>query len=145
MLQHPRTGSQRTASATRLHHIRHRPAFVQSSSGHCCKASCLGPSHTGGDSRHGGKCRRQATVQAERQIHATNVCIRTPSNTHTEQFSVCCSTYGKVSRHEGKSSKWFHPASLPMETVIWCFAAGVHVAMLEKAEKAHKRRRTVWS
>ena len=82
MLQHPRTGSQRTASATRLHHIRHRPALVQSSSGHRCKASCLGPSHTGGDSRHGGKCRRQATVQAERQIHATNVCIRTPSNTH---------------------------------------------------------------
>ena len=39
-------------------------------------AMSSGPSHTGGDSRHGGKRRRHATAQAERQIHATNVCPR---------------------------------------------------------------------
>ena len=33
----------------------------------------LGLSHTGGDSKYGGKRRRWATAQAERQIHATNV------------------------------------------------------------------------
>ena len=36
-----------------------------------------GPSHTGGDSRYGGKRRRQASAQAERQMHATNVCTCT--------------------------------------------------------------------
>ena len=42
----------------------------------------------------------QVTAQAERQIHATNICTCTQAtcNTHTEQFCVCCSIYGKVSR-----------------------------------------------
>ena len=38
-----------------------------------------GLSHTDGESRCGGKRRRRATAQAERQIHATNVCTRTPA------------------------------------------------------------------
>ena len=70
------------------------------------------------------------------------------SNTHmhTQQFSVRCSIYGKVSRREDKSSKWLHPASLPIKTIIWCsFADGVKAATLESEEKANKRRRTLWN
>ena len=64
------------------------------------------PNATGGDSRYGGKRRRQATAQAERQIHAASVCTRTQA-THTQQFSVRSSMYGKVSRREDKSSNGF--------------------------------------
>ena len=53
-----------------------------------------------------------------------------------------CSIHGKVSRREDKSSKWLHPASLPIEAIIWCcFAAGVDAAMLESEEKAHKKKK----
>ena len=89
------------------------------------------PLHTVGDSRYGDKRRRQASAQAERQIHATNVCTRTLA-THTQQFS--------------KSSKWLHPASLSLKTIICnCFAVGIYVAMLKSEEKVGKRRGTVWS
>ena len=68
------------------------------------------------------------------------------SKTHTEQLSARCSLYGKVSRREDKSSKWLHPASLPIKTVIWCcFAAGADAATLESEEKANKRRGTFWN
>ena len=52
-----------------------------------------GPSHSGGDSRYGGKRRRQASAQAERQMHATNVRTRTLA-THAHQFSMRCSIHG---------------------------------------------------
>ena len=101
--------------------------------------------HIGGDSRYGGKPRCQATAQAERQIHATNVCTRTLA-THVHSSRARCSIYGKASTREDKSSKWLHPASPPIKTIIWCcFAAGVDAVMLRSEEKANKRRRTVWS
>ena len=60
-------------------------------------------------------------------------------HTHTELFSMRCSIYCKVERRENKSSEWLHPASPPIETIIWCcFAAGVDAAMLESEEKAQK-------
>ena len=44
--------------------------------------------------------------------------------------------YGKVSRRESESYTWLHPASLPMRTIIlYCFAAGIDVALLENDEK----------
>ena len=85
--------------------------------------------------------RRQASAQAEQQMHATDVCTRTLA-THTQLFSVRCSIYGKVSRRDGRSSEWLHPVSLPMKTIIWCcFAADVDVAMLGSEEEAGKRGR----
>ena len=108
---------------------------------------CLSFSHTGGDSRYGGKRRRQATAQAERQIHAINVCTRTLT-THVHSSSARAVPYrAKVSTREDKSSKWFHSASPPNETIVlWCFAAGVDAVMLRsEEEKANKRGRTVWS
>ena len=45
----------------------------------------------------------------------------------------------QISRRENKSSKWLHPASLPIETIIcWCFAVGVDAATLESEEKPTK-------
>ena len=105
----------------------------------------LGLSHTGGDSRYGGKRQRQATAQAERQIHATNVCTRTLA-TRTQQFSACWSIYGKSSTREDKSSKWLHPANPPIMTILWCcFAAGVDAGLLRSVRKGQQKRRTVWS
>ena len=91
-----------------------------------------GLSHNGVDLTYGGKRRRQATAQAERQMHATDVCKRT----HKLQLSARCSVYGEVSRREDKSSKWLQPASLPKKTIIWCcFAAGVDTAMYQGQQK----------
>ena len=101
-------------------------------------AVALGPSHTGSNSRYGNKYRHQATVQAERQIHTTNLCIRTQA-THA---AVPCVPFhlGKVSRCEGKLSTFLHPASLPMKKMIilCCFAAGVDIAMLEMKKRPMK-------
>ena len=103
------------------------------------KPSLYGPSHTGGDSRYSGKCQRQVSVQAERQIHATHTYNDTLA-THKEQFSVHCSILSKVLRCESKSSKLLHPVSLLMKVIIWCcFADGAGVAMLKSEEKASKR------
>ena len=50
--------------------------------------------------------------------------------------------YGKVSRREDKSVKWLHPASRPMEKIIWCsFAAGVDVEENVHKKKKKKRKR----
>ena len=54
----------------------------------------FGLSQTGGHSRYSGKHLCQATVQAGWQIQATNVCTHTLA-THTQQFSLRCSIYGK--------------------------------------------------
>ena len=49
--------------------------------------------------------------------------------------------YGKASTREDKASKWLHPASPPIKTIIWCyFAAGVDAVMLRSEEKANKRK-----
>ena len=92
-----------------------------------------------------------ASVGAKRQRKQSNRYTRPTyalvHEQHTHSSSACSVPYyGKVLRREGKSWKWLHQASLPMRTIIWCyFAAGVHVAMLEGEEKAHKRRRTILS
>ena len=91
--------------------------------------------------RHASK---PSVSTGEPQI-ATDVCTRTLA-TYTRQLNVRCAILGKLSRHESKSSKRLHPASLPMKTTIWCcFAAGVDVAMLESEVKACERRVMVWS
>ena len=67
------------------------------------------------------------------------------SNTRTQQFSGRCAIYGKASTREEKSSKWLHPVSSPIKTIIWCScAAGVDAVMLRSVEKANESRRTVW-
>ena len=110
------------------------------------KVYSLGPSHTDVDSKYDGKRRRQASAQAEQQIHATNVCTRTLA-THTQQFGVRCSMYDRVSNREGKMSKWLHPASSPRRTSFWWLVvvavvvAGVDVLMLESGERARKKKK----
>ena len=81
------------------------------------------------------------TAQAERQIHAANVCPRMlATHGHSSSARAVPYIYGKVSRREDKSSKWLHPASLPIKTIIWyCFAAGVDAAMLKSEEKVQKK------
>ena len=54
--------------------------------------------HTGGDSRYGGKRRRQARAQAERQIHATNVCARSLA-THLHSSSARAVPYMAKPQH----------------------------------------------
>ena len=51
----------------------------------------------GGDSRYCGKRRLQATAQAERQIHATNVCTRALA-THVHSSSARAVSYMAKSR-----------------------------------------------
>ena len=60
----------------------------------------LGLSHTGGDLRYGGKRRRQATAQAERQLHTANVCTRTLA-THVHSSSARSVPYMAQPRHPG--------------------------------------------
>ena len=47
--------------------------------------------------------------------------------------------YGKVSKREGKSSKWLHRVRSSDGNDHWCyFTAGIDVAMLETVEKCTK-------
>ena len=95
--------------------------------------------------------RRQASTPGDRAGRTTDTRYQYQrlylhtSNIRTQQFSARCSIYGKELTREDKSSKWLHPASPPIKTIIWwCFAAGVDAVMLRSEEKANKRR-TVWS
>ena len=110
------------------------------------RALLLGPSHTSGDSKYGGKRRRQATAQAEWQIHATNVCTRTLA-TYVHSSSARAVPYIWQSLHtrvQIVNMTSSSESSLPMKTIIWCcFAASVDAVMLRSDEKTNKRRRTV--
>ena len=85
------------------------------------------------------KIRRQASTPGDSAGRATDTCYQRlrshTSNTHSS------------SENRQNGSKWLHPASLSMKTIICkCFAAGIDVAMLKSEEKkVGKRRRTVWS
>ena len=96
------------------------------------------------------KMRRQASTPGDSADRATDTRYRRlyshTSDTRTQQFSARCSIYGKASTREDKSSKWLHPASPPIKTMIWwCFAADVDKVMFRGKEKASNRRRTVLS
>ena len=79
---------------------------------------------------------------ANRGTDAHYQCLHShTSNTSTQHSSI----YGKPSTHKDTSSKWLHPASPQIKTIIWCCFAGVDAVMLRSAEKADKRRRMVWS
>ena len=76
------------------------------------------------------KIRQQASTPGDSAGRATDTRYQRlyshASNKRTQQFSARCSMYSKASTREDKSSKWLHPASLPIKTIIWCcFAAGV--------------------
>ena len=93
---------------------------------------------------------RQALVPGNSAGRVTDTCYQRlhshTGNKRTQQFRACCSIYGKVSRRKDKWSKWLHPASLLIKTIVWrCLAAGVDAAVLESKEKANKRRRKAWS
>ena len=92
---------------------------------------------------------KAASVDARRQLRQSDrytLPTSVTSNARTQQFSARCSIHSKASTREDKLSKWLHPASPPIKTIIWwCSAAGVDAVMLRGEEKTNKRRRTVWS
>ena len=61
-------------------------------------------SHTGGDSRYNRKRQCQATAQAERHIHITNVCTRTLA-THAHNSSARVVPYMAKPRHVRTNSQ----------------------------------------
>ena len=92
------------------------------------------------------KIRRQASAPGDSADRATDTRYRRlyshTSDTLTQQFSARCSIYGKASTREDKSSKWLHPMSSPIKTIIWCcFAAGVDAVMLRSEEKVRQKKK----